>query len=160
MASIKAIVKSSYMLQGEIKNLMTTLNNNKVQIQKFFDEKKIKSIEAEARENLEDIIAVAKVQEKCYIDYNVDAMKEKFDKDLFNQVVNKEYYIEDIDGLIELLREAGVKPKDFKKLIRTVITPNKEALKQAFAVGDLTKDDLEGCYSANITKSIQIVKKK
>lgn len=155
MASVKDLIRNCYIIQKEMEKLTKTLNSNKVKIQSYFDEKKLKKLEIEP-ESAEGVKLVAQKEERCYIDYNVDAMQEKFDKELFNSLIVKDYEIIDIDGMISLLREAGVKPKDFKKLIRTIITLDTEALKQAFSLGDITKEDLEGCYTANIIKSIKI----
>jgi len=99
---------------------------------------------------------VASKRERVDIQYFPDKLRESLTKKAFNKVTNRTYIIKDIDGLIEILKEAEISPRDFKKYIEPQITVNKEAIKQLFETGDITKEDLDGCYSAKIVKYIDL----
>lgn len=100
------------------------------------------------------------VERVTSLKYDTEAMKERFDKEVYNEVVDKTYTIVDIDSLIKLLKKAGVKPSEFKTLIHVDETANKQRIQQLFSVGDITNEQLKGTFTATISKSIQITQEK
>jgi len=81
------------------------------------------------------------------IDFLVDKLEEKFSKENCLDFIDKEYSINDLDGLIKLLKNAGVKPNEFKKFINVKKTANKDKLEQMNNLGEIKKEDLVGCYT-------------
>ena len=156
--NVKDIIKNANAIEKQISRLSVELNECKNKIQQFFDKKGIKNIVVE-NEDQNGLTLVANKTERVYIDYDMDKLKEKLDKNVFDKIVVKQYIVVDMEGLVTLLREVGVKPREFKEFIKTIITPNKESLKNLYEIGEITKADLEGCYSAKIVKSIQIKEK-
>lgn len=107
------------------------------------------------------VILTAKVSERVSsLVYDTDKLKEQLDKETFNEIVDKTYTINDIEALISLLKNAGVSPQDFKKLITVTEVANKARIQQLFAVGELSFEQLQGCYSATISKSVNISQSK
>lgn len=90
------------------------------------------------------------------ITYDIEKLERKLSKILRKEVINKEVVVVDYAGLTSLLREAGIKPKQFKDLIEVRKTVNNEAIKKLFDTEQLTLDDIDGCYNAQIRKSITI----
>lgn len=72
------------------------------------------------------------------------------------QLVQKTIVVEDYAGLVELMRSAGIKPSQFKPLIRVDKQVDGEAIKRLFDTRQITLDDIKGCYHAQITKTITI----
>ena len=60
------------------------------------------------------------------------------------------------DNMIKLVRDAGVKAKDFKSLIEAKITPDGQAIKRLYDAGEITMKQLKCAYKATISKSIKI----
>jgi predicted transcriptional regulator len=63
-------------------------------------------------------------------------------------------------SLSKMLKAAGVDAKEFKKYIGVETSVNSSALQQLYSVGDITKQQLKGCYTAKIVKSIRISERK
>lgn len=160
MANVKQLIRDVYRLGEQIAGLQSILQASKAKIQDYFDKHDIKELEVEPDEMNGGPSLIAKKSERVTIEYLVDKLKESLSKDIFNEVVLKDYRITDINGLIALLKKAGIKPDEFKQYIDVTTTPNNEALKQLYAVGDITKEDLKGCYNAKIVKSISIKERK
>jgi flagellar biosynthesis regulator FlaF len=90
------------------------------------------------------------------IAYDIEKLEKKLPKELGKQIIDKEVVVVNYAGLTSLLREAGIKPKQFKDLIEVRKTVNNEAIKKLFDTEQLTLDDIDGCYNAQIRKSITI----
>lgn len=144
-------------LEEQAGKLLLKIDENKKAIQKYFDENGIKQMEVPLGGDLATSKQIiCKKHERATIKYDVEKLKQKLDDELFIEVTKRTYYINDINKMIELVKEAGVKPKDFKALIEAKITPDTQAIKRLYDVGELTMKDLKGTYSATISKSIKI----
>ena len=58
--------------------------------------------------------------------------------------------------MIKLMKDAGVRARDFKALIEAKITPDTQAIKRLYDAGELNMKMLKGTYQATISKSIKI----
>lgn len=160
MANVKQLIKDIFSLEEQIAGLTSLLNRSKAAVQSYFDEHKIPELEVEFERGKTSVTLVAKKTERAYIDYHADKLKESLDKEIFNEIVVKTYVINNMEGLISLLKNAGIKPAEFKHFINTTEIVNKEKIKQLYAIGDITLESLKGCYTSKIVKSIQIKEKK
>lgn len=80
----------------------------------------------------------------------LDKLKQKLGKDIYKDVVDKTYTINDIQGLIKYLRSCGVDAKKFKKFIDVNETLNETKLNTYYETGALKKSDIEGCYDVKM----------
>jgi hypothetical protein len=156
--SIKKLIRETKCLEKQIAQLTDKLQANKEKIQVFFDSKKIKTLEVEPGNSIDSVGLIATKTERIYIDYFVDRIQGKFDKEILDEILNKTYTIHDIKGLTIMLKKAGINPSEFKKFINVAVSPNREAIKRLFEMGIIK--DLKGCYSAKVVKSIQIKEQK
>lgn len=95
------------------------------------------------------------------ISYNAEKIYEVFAgerQEIRDRVVSKSYVINDIQGLIQLLKIHGIKPKEFKKFIKVEKTVNKQVLDNFYSLGLVTMEDLNGCYTTTEGKSYWHVK--
>lgn len=146
-------------LEEQAGKLLLQIDENKKKIQKFFDENGIKVMEVPVsldNTTKKETKVVCKKTERATIRYDVDKLKEKLDDEMFIEVTKRSYSITDIDAMIKLMKESGVRAKDFKALIEAKITPNTEAIKRLYDAGELTMKTLKGTYQATISKSIKI----
>ena len=161
--NIKDIVVETYSIIKETNRLNEKYKENKEEIQKFFDKKKIDYIEVEPNKEAVDngiTMVSCRKMEQLRIEYDAAKLKEKIDKELYNEIVSKQYIISDIDGLINLLKKSGISPKDFKNFLNVIETVNKEKIKQLYEVGDITKKQLDGCYTATLIKGIKMTERR
>lgn len=77
-------------------------------------------------------------------------LKQKLGKDIYKDVVDKTYTINDIQGLIKYLKSCGVDAKKFKKFIDVNETLNETKLNTYYETGALKKSDIEGCYDVKM----------
>lgn len=148
-------------LEEQTGKLLLKIDENKKAIQKYFDENNIKQMEvpiAELSGKDQHLCkqVICKKYERANIKYDVDKLKEKLDDELFVEITKRTYYINDINKMIELVRDAGVSSKDFKKLLEVKITPDSQAIKRLYDAGEITMKQLKGAYTATISKTIKI----
>ena len=95
------------------------------------------------------------------IAYDAKALVGRLGKEVGNRIVSKEYVVKDMDGLVELLKWCGVKPKQFKKFIEVRYSVDEKALDNIYQTGVVTLEDLRGCYSVKYgNKYFKITSKK
>ena len=80
----------------------------------------------------------------------LDKLKQKLGKDIYKDVVDKTYTINDIQGLIKYLKSCGVDAKKFKKFIDVAEELDETKLDTYYETGALKKSDIEGCYDVKI----------
>ena len=80
------------------------------------------------------------------VNFDVKKLKEKLDREIFNEVVNKEYVINDFQGLVKYLKKCGVDPKKFKAFIDVTETVDTKKLDELGSLGEISEDDIDGCY--------------
>ena len=149
-------------MEEEAGKLLLKIDENKKKLEKVFDEKDIKEINVPiGPESIENsAIVKCKKVERCTIKYDVDKLKERLDDELFVEATNRTYIITDINKMIGLMKDAGVKSSRFKELVDVKIVPNNSAIKQLYDVGEISMKQLKGTYSATISKSIKISEEK
>lgn len=151
------LILDTFELEAQAGKLLLQIDENKKQIQKFFDEKNINKMEVVVSETETNVTKiVCKKSERATVKYDVDKLKEKLDDEMFLEVTNRSYIITDINAMIKLMKDAGVKAKDFKALIEAKITPNSQAIKMLYDAGELTMKQLKDTFKATISKSIKI----
>lgn len=133
---------------------------NRLKIQEFFDEKNIKKLEVEVEEaDFATTITALKV-ERITIEYIVAELKKKLSKGILGEIIQRSYYIKDIEKLKYALRSRGVSGEEFKELVGVNESVDKDRIKQLYSVGDIKQSQLNGCYTATISKSIQLRERK
>jgi len=161
MSKIHDVIREAYSLGRQLHVLSGQYNEQIFLIKRYFDKKDVKFVDVKPEKDCADSVCLEAVRtERVYTDYNVERLEKKISKNLFKEITDKEYQIVDMDGLASVLKNHGVKFSEFKKFIRTTTKVNRDKIKQAYALGKLTMDEISGCYSANIVKSVQIKEKK
>ena len=84
------------------------------------------------------------------ITWMLDKLKQKLGKDIYNDVVDKTYTINDMHGLIKYLKSCGVDPKKFKKFIDVKEELDETKLNTYYETGALKKEDIEWCYDVKM----------
>jgi regulator of replication initiation timing len=144
-------------LEEQAGKLLIQIDENKKKIQKYFDENGIKQMEVPVSQTSKtETKVVCKKTERVTLKYDVDKLKEKLDDEMFIEVTKRSYSIKDINAMIKLMKDAGVRAKDFKALIEAHVTADSQAIKRLYDAGEITMKTLKGTYQATISKSIKI----
>ncbi len=159
MQTIKRLIKDTFTIQRKADELTALAKTNMVKIQEHFDNENISELSVDEETDC-DTILIAKKSERVTVDYFADKLQQKLDKDIFNEIIHKQYKVIDMQGLISLLRKSGVNPSDFKKFINVEQSVDRAALKRLYETGDIKKDDIKGCFSAKVVKSVKITQKQ
>jgi len=149
------LIRETKDLEKQINDLKAQYIENKQIIQNIFDKEKLKEYIVPAdKVNGKDIIV--KRTERVTIEYLVDKLKQKLSKEIMNEITIKMYMITAMPRLIKLCKMYNVPVETFKECIQVEETINKDAIKQLYEVGDITHDDIAGCFKATLTKNISI----
>lgn len=81
------------------------------------------------------------------IQWDVDALSKTVSKDTFNKIVDKQYLINDIEGLKDYLKSCGVNPKKFMTFIDVIQSVNNNMIEDLSKKGVLDEDKLKYCCS-------------
>lgn len=97
------------------------------------------------------IVTVTKVRRKK-ITWDLEALKKKLSKEKFITVVNKEYTVIDMPGLVKYLKTCGVDAKKFKKFINVSETLDETKLDTMYETGKLKQEEIRGCYTVGMSE--------
>jgi hypothetical protein len=80
------------------------------------------------------------------VEFDIDAIEAKIDKDLYNAFIDKLYVINDWPKFISLMKSKGISKKEIAKLLNVQKSINKDKLNQLSDIGEIDMEDLSGCY--------------
>lgn len=141
--------------QEMIDGLQKEVTSSKQRIEKELTKRKTHRHSIEKQGSTYEALKI----ERIYISYYAEKLKKQLGKEKSNEIMDKQYIINDIDSLVKLLKNSGVDAKKFKKYLIINEQVNKEKIRKLFEVGDVTKEDLKGCYEAKLSVSVQLKKK-
>lgn len=90
-------------------------------------------------------VKVNKIVRKTIV-WDVDKLKENLSSEVFNEISEKQYVIEDMQGLVKYLKSCGVNPKKFKKFLTVETKIIDSKVNELSEVGNITEEDIDGCY--------------
>lgn len=96
-------------------------------------------------------VTVTKIRRKK-ITWDLEALKKKLSKEKFTTVVNKEYTVIDMPGLVKYLKTCGVDAKKFKKFINVSETLDETKLDAMYETGKLKQEEIRGCYAVGMSE--------
>lgn len=96
-------------------------------------------------------VTVTKVRRKK-ITWDLEALRKKLSKEKFTTVVNKEYTVVDMPGLVKYLKTCGVDAKKFKKFINVSETLDETKLDTMYETGKLKQEEVRGCYTVGMSE--------
>lgn len=96
-------------------------------------------------------VTVTKVR-KTKITWDLEALKKKLSKEKFITVVNKEYTVIDMPGLVKYLKTCGVDAKKFKKFINVSETLDETKLDTMYETGKLKQEEIRGCCTVGMSE--------
>ena len=144
--SVDQVMDDIVHVQNQINGLTMLLNQKKATMARYFD----KSGERSASND----DCTVYVQERTNIDYDIDALKQTLPRDQYDSFVVTEHSIDDWKGFCHLLKKHGLTSQEVRPFISIVRKVDQQKLNQMYEHGAITIQDLQGCYTANVKKSI------
>lgn len=96
-------------------------------------------------------LKVTRVRKKSIL-WDIDKLKKKLDKKTIKKIITKKYTINDMNGLVEYLKECGVNPKKFKKFLTVDEELNEVELNRLYDLGEIDKEQVNGCYKIEMSE--------
>lgn len=149
-------VKRVYSLGKRLEALKAEYDSERAALQDYFDKKALKRVEVVTGTS---VITASKI-ERITINYIAEKLKERLDREKYNEIVQKRCIVNNYEGLKELLRKHGVRFKEFSEHVQVFDEVKKDTVKELYEVGDITNEELKGCYTATVTKFIQFKEMK
>lgn len=144
--SVDQVMDDIVHVQNQINGLTMLLNQKKATMARYFD----KSGERSASNDE----CTVYVQERTNIDYDIDALKQTLPRDQYDSFVVTEHSIDDWKGFCRLLKKHGLTAQEVRPFISIVRKVDQQKLNQMYEHGAITIQDLHGCYTATVKKSI------
>lgn len=102
----------------------------------------------------------ATMQKRLTLEYFPEKLKEKVSKELYEEMVDKTYVLENAEEFFKELRKLKVPVKLVKKYIHSETTISKKKIQDLYDEGTISLSDLAGCYKANVTRVVKVEGKK
>ena len=144
--SVDQVMDDIVHVQNQINGLTMLLNQKKATMAKYFDKT------GERSASNDDCTVY--VQERTNIDYDIDALKQSLPRDQYDSFVVTEHSIDDWKGFCRLLKKHGLTSQEVRPFISIVRKVDQQKLNQMYEHGAITIQDLHGCYTATVKKSI------
>ena len=144
--SVDQVMDDIVHVQNQINGLTMLLNQKNATMARYFD----KSGERSASNDE----CTVYVQERTNIDYDIDALKQTLPRDQYDSFVVTEHSIDDWKGFCHLLKKHGLTAQEVRPFISIVRKVDQQKLNQMYEHGAITIQDLHGCYTATVKKSI------
>jgi type 1 glutamine amidotransferase len=94
------------------------------------------------------------------VDFIPEKLKESLNKETFAKVVDKTVTINNLDGLIGMLKDYGVPPKRFKEFIKVKNDVSIEKIDNLIEMGEIEIEQIQGCYKVVFDEIIKVSKTK
>ena len=151
--NIEFLVNRLFFLKNQKDNIDSEYYSLKDEVEELFDKLKV------------NILKSSKHEISCYkkdieIEYYIDKILEndKIEKNKVNQILKKTITVDNnnLEKLINLLKDHKIKYKDFKKFINVNYTVDNKRIKEMIDTDEISVKDLQGCYKATVIKSMTI----
>lgn len=156
---VRLLVKETFELQQQEKELKSKIKDNKIKIQNYFDSQETTNEQIKTL-NVDGVRAT--MIESAYINYNGLKLEKKLKKNkkraLVDKLIKKDYKIFDIKAFMDLMKLTNLSPHEVKSHVVIDRKVDNNEVKKAFEKGEIIPKDLEGCMTTKLVKSIRFNK--
>lgn len=135
-------------LQNQIDGLNMLLVQKKEIMAAYFQKSGHKSVSNDE--------CVVYTQERTTVDYDIDKITEKVDPKLTELFIEKEYTISDWKAFGRFCKQNDISASQLRPFIHVMKSINKDRLTKLYEHDKISLKDLEGCYTAKVTKSVAL----
>ena len=140
----KALSEIVY-LRNQIEGLQLLLNGKKEVIKQYF--------EKSGTSNIKTNDVTAFVQTRTKVDYDINKIKQKLEKDLYKLFIKCQYTLR-YKEFIKVCRLNNIDAKLFRNAIIKTESVDEAKLEQLYEQNEISIKDLEGCYDAKVSKTV------
>lgn len=149
---VKTTVIKLYEINAKFKQIEQAYKDEKKQLQQsilgYMDSNGFSSFHFTAQhgvfsQNNKELKIVGITPKK--VGFDIEKMEEIFSGEVLKTVINKQYHIVDMAGLVAYLKSCGVDPKKFKSFIDVEKTVNQEEINRLGEIGEIKREDLAKC---------------
>ena len=133
-------------IQNQLDGLSLLLMQKKQTLAKYFDQS--------GKRQLSNDDCTISVQERTTVDYDIEALSEKLPKNILPLVIEKHFEINDWDAFAKFLKRKGISGQEVRPYISITKNVNKDNLSKLYDQKKLSIKDIQGCYTAKVTKSV------
>lgn len=133
-------------IQNQLDGLSLLLMQKKQTLAKYFEQS--------GKRQLSNDDCTISVQERTTVDYDIEALSEKLPKNILPLVVEKHFEINDWDAFTKFLKRKGISGQEVRPYISITKNVNKDNLSKLYDQKKLSIKDIQGCYTAKVTKSV------
>lgn len=133
-------------IQNQLDGLSLLLMQKKQTLAKYFDQS--------GKRQLSNDDCTISVQERTTVDYDIEALSEKLPKNILPLVIEKHFEINDWDAFTKFLKRKGISGQEVRPYISITKNVNKDNLSKLYDQKKLSIKDIQGCYTAKVTKSV------
>lgn len=142
---IEQVMDEVVSLNNQIRGLEMLLSQKKAVVGKYF--------EATGNRQLQNDEATVFLSERTSIKYDVQKVVKKLGKKAY-AFVDRTYTILDWDGFTRLCSAHGISPKELKQFVFVDKVVNQDKLSKLYEKGEVSLDELSGCYDATVNRSV------
>ena len=149
--NIQKVIDDIVHVTNQITGLNMILNDRKNIMARYFEKTGNRQ-----RENDDCLVYV---QERTNIEYDVDMLKEVLPKEVYKDVVDMSATISDWRRFIKILNRMNLSKdqmRDIRSLVNVEKKVNQQKLSKYYENGKVNINDLKGCYSASVKKSVAV----
>ena len=140
--NIDKVMDDCVSIKNQIDGLNLLLVQRKQTLAKYF--------ESSGKKQLSNDDCVISVAEKAKIEYDVDALQEK----LPQQIIEKHYEINDWPRFVKFMKSKGITGSELRPFVTIQKQIDEKAISRLYDAHKLTLTDMDGCYTAKVTKSV------
>lgn len=155
LQAIGSTVEQTYHQEKTLHGLTHKVAKNKVEIKKALGTKDSASFK-----NAEGNEFLVSRKDSAVITFDAVKAKEKLDPKRFKAISNQKLMINDYAALIDLLKDYGVPPKEFKQFVEAEFTIDAEKLDHLLELEEITVEEIKEFSHAEFEDEIKIRKVK
>lgn len=144
--SINDTMNDIVSLKNQIAGLNMLLENKKAIMAKYFDKTGNRTIS-----NDDCTVYVA---ERTNIEYDIDKLKKRLQPHILKQFIVTQREITDWKEFCRVMKKYGIGYVELKDAISKKEVVDQKELTKLYERGDISLDDIKGCYTASVKKSI------
>lgn len=146
--SVSQTMQDIVYLKNQIDGLNMLLSQKKQVMAKFFDKTGKKRAESDE--------CILYVKETPNIKYDMDKIRKKLPPELCTKFIDTTYSIVGFKEFKAFCKRYGITPEQLKPFISVERKVNSDKINVLYSKGEIALSDLEGCYTAEIKKSIAL----
>lgn len=153
-------VRKLYLLNKQQSKIKMKMQELREALEQYFDSKSITELVVDSDPDSTDLEIPKKISAKMVtslsVEYDAEKLREALDPEVYNEIIDKNYYVRDFQMLLKLFKKAGYSSEQLKQCIGSTHSVNRTKVQHLYSIGDITASQMKGTYTARVSKSLRI----